>query len=280
MQEEGMRVSSCCFVAFLLLAPGCGSVTEPGAVGVDRPQFLLVSSDEVDKVAEQSYRQVLDEAQKKGALDRDPAQVQRIRMLVSRLIPQTSAFRDDAPGWAWEAHLLTSKEVNAWCMPGGKIAVYTGLIEQVRPTDDELAAVMGHEIAHALREHSRERLSWAMAQQLGLNLVGTVANVPKTALDLAPVLLDVTVNLPYSRTQEREADRVGVELAARAGYDPHAAVALWQKMEKLGGPQPPKLLATHPSPQDRMRDLQAYAEKVMPLYVAARSGAGVGASKQ
>jgi len=259
-----------CIVLGLLLA-GCASVTEPGAVGVKRPQFLLVSSEQVNQSAEQSYRQVLAEAQQQGALDRDPAQVRRVRTIVGRLIPQTAAFRKDAPGWPWEAHVITSKEVNAWAMPGGKIAVYSGLIERLQPTDDELAAVLGHEIGHALREHGRERVSMALAEQLALDVVGSVANVPTAARNLAPIVLDVTVNLPHSRGQESEADRIGIELAARAGYDPHAAISLWEKMEQLGGSQPPKFLSTHPPHQDRIKELREYAEKLTPLYLAARS---------
>jgi predicted Zn-dependent protease len=259
------------FIAFILgiFLVACGTATEPGAVGLERRQLLLVSSEEVNQSAEQAYRQVLAEARAKGALDRDPAQVQRVRTLIGRLVPQTAAFRKDAPGWPWEAHVLTSSEVNAWCMPGGKIAVYSGLIDKLQPTDAELAAVIGHEVGHALREHSRERVSMALAEQLGLNVVASVANLPATARDLAPMVLDVTVNLPHSRGQEQEADRIGVELAARAGYDPHAAISLWEKMEKLGGAQPPKFLSTHPPHKDRIKDLREYAEKVTPLYQAA-----------
>jgi Zn-dependent protease with chaperone function len=268
-----------CLVILAALLAGCGTTTEPGSVGVKRPQFLLVPSEEVNQSASKAYQQVLAQAQKQGALDRDAAQVRRIRTIVARLIPQTAAFRQDAPGWQWEVHVLSSSEVNAWCMPGGKIAVYTGLIDALRPTDDELAAVIGHEMGHALREHSRERVSAALAEQLALNVASAVADIPPVARDLAPLVLDVTVNLPYSRRQETEADRVGVELAARAAYDPRAAIVLWEKMQKAGGAQPPKLLATHPSPEERMRDLRAYAEKVMPLYVAAASGGSPSAGK-
>jgi predicted Zn-dependent protease len=154
-------------------------------------------------------------------------------------------------------------------MPGGKIAVYTGLIQQLQPSDAELAAVLGHEIGHALREHSRERVSMALAEQIGLDVVASAANLPPIAQNLAPLVLDVTVNLPHSRGQEQEADRIGVELAARAGYDPHAAISLWEKMAKIGGKRPPKLLSTHPAPEERLNDLREYAEKVMPLYQAA-----------
>jgi predicted Zn-dependent protease len=265
-----MRILGFCVVAIAAVLAGCGTATEPGAVGIQRPQLLLVSSEQVNQSAEEAYRQVLAQALKQGALDRNPAQVRQVKAIVGRLILQTAAFRKDAPGWDWETHVLSSSEVNAWCMPGGKIAVYTGLIERLQPADDELAAVLGHEMGHALREHGRERMSLALAEQLALDTVGAVAKVPRPALDLAPTLLDLTLNLPYSRTQEAEADRVGVELAARAGYDPRAAIALWEKMRRLGGSQPPKFLSTHPSPEDRIKDLSIYAEKLMPLYLAAK----------
>jgi predicted Zn-dependent protease len=260
---------------------GCQSVdtTKSTAVGVDRQQRFLVSSEQVNASAEKAYADVLAEAKKQNALDKDAAQVQRVKTIVDRLIPQTAAFREDAPKWKWETHVLSSKEVNAWCMPGGKIAVYTGFIDQVKPSDDELAAVIGHEVGHALREHGREQASNAMAQQVALGVIGAVANVPSAALDLAPTVLDVTFNLPHSRTDETEADRIGVELAARAGYDPHAAISLWEKMQKLGGSQPPQFLSTHPSNESRTNDLRAYAEKVMPLYQSAKAGGSSTAGK-
>src|SRR5437870_4667768 len=217
---------------------GCQTVdtTKSTAVGVDRHQRFLVSSEQINASAEKAYADVLAEAKKQNALDRDAAQVQRVKTIVGRLIPQTGAFRDDAPKWKWETHVLSSKEVNAWCMPGGKIAVYTGFIEQVKPSDDELAAVIGHEIGHALREHGRERASEQAVEQLGVQVLGALTGVN---VNLAQTIADVTISLPHSRTQETEADRIGVELAARAGYDPRAAASLWQKMEKLGGSQPP-----------------------------------------
>jgi predicted Zn-dependent protease len=251
---------------------GCETVetTKAGTVGVDRKQHMAVSSEEVNASSEKAYHQVLAEAQKQGALDRDAAALQRVKAIASRLIPATAAFRADAPGWKWEVHVLSSKEVNAWCMPGGKIAVYTGLIEQLKPSDDELAAVMGHEIAHALREHGRERASQAMTQQVAVGVIGAIAGIPQGAMDLAPLVLDVTFNLPHSRGQEQEADRIGVELGARAGYNPHAAVSLWEKMGKLAGSQPPQFLSTHPSNETRLSDLRSYAERVMPLYQTAK----------
>ena len=246
------------------------STTQPGAVGVERKQNMLVSSEQVNQSAAKAYQQVLSEAQAKGQLNRDPALLARVRAVAQRLIPQTGAFRNDAPGWKWEVNVITSKDVNAWCMPGGKIAVYTGLAETLRITDEELAAVMGHEIAHALREHGRERASQAMAQGIGIAVVGAALGLGGGAQDLSQLVLDLTFNLPNSRTDEVEADRIGVELAARAGYDPRAAVTLWEKMNKAGGSRGPNFLSTHPSPANRMADLKVYADRVMPLYQSAR----------
>ena len=244
--------------------------TQPGAVGVERQQSMLLSSAQVDKSAVQAYQQEIKKAAGKNALDRDAAQVARVKSIAQRLIPATAAFRPDAPRWAWEVHVVTSGDVNAWCMPGGKMAVYTGLIDKLKITDDEMAAVMGHEIAHALREHGRERASQAAAQSIALSVGGALLGLGNSSVQLAQIITDVTFNLPNSREHEIEADRIGVELAARAGYDPHAAVTLWQKMGQVGGAAPPQFLSTHPSPQNRQKDLTAYAARVMPLYEAAR----------
>ena len=257
----------------LALLCACQSVqtTEGGLVGVERRQSMstLVSSAQMDRSAAEAYAQVLADARKKNQLNQDAAQVARVRAIANRLIPSTTAFRPDAPGWQWEVNVITSQEVNAWCMPGGKIAVYTGLVSQLKLTDDELAAVMGHEIGHALREHGRERASEQMTEQLGVQVLSVLTGV-NLQTQLTDVILNVTFSLPHSRTQETEADRIGVELAARSGYDPRAAVSLWQKMGRLGGGKPPEWLSTHPSDQTRTRDVQSYAERVMPLYDASR----------
>jgi predicted Zn-dependent protease len=249
---------------------GCQSVqtTQPGTVGVERKQRMLVSSEQMNEAAADAYKKVLEQAKAKGALNKDPAQVERVKRVTTRLTPTTGAFRADAPKWAWEINVLDSPEVNAWCMPGGKIAVYSGLIAKINPSDDELANVLGHEIAHALREHSREQASQQAAQGVVLGVLGAAAGLSDTTQQLGQVLLDVTFNLPHSRQDETEADRIGVELAARAGYDPHAAVSLWEKMMKMGGGQPPQILSTHPSNESRINDLKAYSEKVAPLYQA------------
>ena len=254
------------------LTAGCQSVetTKAGAVGVDREQRMMISSEQMNAGAEKAYGEMMAEAKAKGVLNRDPAQVARVQAIAKRLIPQTASFRPDAPAWKWEVNVISAKDVNAWAMPGGKMAVYSGLIQQLNASDDELAAVMGHEIAHALREHGRERASQAMAQSMGLAVLGAVTGISGRALDLSQLALDVTLNLPNSRTHETESDRIGVELAARAGYDPRAAVSLWEKMHKLGGGQPPQFLSTHPSHDSRIADLREYAAKVMPLYQSAK----------
>ena len=261
---------------------GCETVdtTKSGAVGVERHQRMAVSSEEVNAGAQKAYAQMMAEAQKKGALDRDAAQVARVKTIVSKLVPQTAVFRDDATKWPWEVHVITLDEVNAWCMPAGKMAIYTGLINKLGATDDEIAAVMGHEIAHALREHSREQMSQAVLTQAGIGIAGALFGIGDLGQNVAGMVADVTIMKPKSRGMETEADRIGVELAARAGYNPQAAVALWQKMEKLAGGQPPKWLSTHPPHGDRIADLQNYAQKVMPLYAAAKGGsAAVGGTK-
>lgn len=257
------------------LAGGCQTVetTQPGAVGVTRQQHMAVSADEVNASAKQEYAQMMAEAKKKNALDRNAAQVERVRHIVNRLIPQTTVFRPDAAKWPWEVHVISTDEVNAWCMPQGKMAMYTGLLDKLQPTDDELAAVMGHEIAHALREHTREQISQQMGTQAVLGIAGALFGLSDTAENLGGMVANVTLTLPKSRTDETEADRIGVELAARAGYNPHAAVSLWEKMAKLPGGAPPQFLSTHPSTESRIADLKKYADKVMPLYVAAKGGA-------
>lgn len=245
--------------------------TSGGVVGVDRKQRMLVSSEQVEQAAALAYEAELKKARENGTLNRDQRALARVRNIAARLIPHTRVFRDDAPAWNWEINVQTSKELNAYCMPGGKIMVYTGLIDRLALKDDELSAVIGHEIAHALREHSRERVSRAYAQQLALIGVAAVAGVGQNVLELANMVATVTFQLPHSREQEAEADRIGLELMARAAYDPRAAVNVWKKMmqaQKDGGP--PEFLSTHPSGESRIRDLEQALPRVMPLYAAAR----------
>ncbi len=263
------------------LLSGCQTVetTQAGAVGVDRDQRMMVSSEDVQASSTKQYSQMMAEAKKKGVLDRNPAQVQRVQAITKKLVSQVGAFRADAAKWPWEIHVVSLDEVNAWAMPGGKMAIYTGLIEKLQATDDEIAAVMGHEISHSLREHARERISRQMGTQMAVGIAGALFGIGELGQSLGGMVADVTLNLPNSRTHEVEADRIGVELAARAGYDPRAAISLWEKMAKgSSGGQPPKWLSTHPSHEDRISDLRVYAAKVMPLYQAAKGG-GASAGK-
>ena len=266
-----MRIRSLLVVGAALLAAACQTVqtTQPGAVGVDRKQHMLVSEQEIEKGADVAYQQELDKAKQKGALNTDRETYQRVQNVTRRLIPQTGTFRPDAPRWQWEVNVQKTDEVNAYCMPGGKIMVYTGLIQQLHATDAELAAVIGHEIAHALREHSRERISRAYAEQLALAGIAVATGASEATMQLASQVSAVTFQLPHSREQEAEADRIGLELMARAGYDPSSAVTLWQKMGKLSSGGPPEFLSTHPSGESRIRDLQALVPRVTPLYQAA-----------
>ena len=268
------------FVVFLLplaLANGCAttSTTSSGTVGVDREQTMLVSSAEVNRSAEKAYAQTIQEARAKNQLNRDPGQLQRVRQIAGRLIPATATFRPDAPGWRWETNVISSNDLNAWCMPGGKMAVYTGLIDTLGLNDDELAAVMGHEIAHALREHGREKVGQAAGVDLAATIGGVIgafygvdASVGKGIVGAAGELAFMR---PNSRGMEQEADRIGVELAARAGFDPYAAISLWEKMARASGSSTPQWLSTHPSHESRLSDLRVYADRVLPLYKAART---------
>ncbi|UYO92279.1 M48 family metallopeptidase [Pollutimonas sp. M17] len=254
----------------LTLLGACAAVqtTDTGTVGVERKQYMssMVSEAALEQEAAQQYSSLISQARSQGAVDTNAAQTARVKAISQKLIRQVGVFRPDAANWKWEVHVLNSDDVNAWCMPGGKIAVYTGLINQVKPTDAELAAVIGHEMAHALREHAREQVSQQMVTNMGLSVLSAVTGAGATA-DLGSALSEVMFTLPNSRTHEAEADRIGVELAARAGYDPRAAVTLWQKMGALSqGSAPPEFLSTHPSASSRSADLTEAANKVMPLY--------------
>ena len=252
-----------------VLATACAQVqtTQSGLIGVDRTQTMstLVSEAELNQQAVTEYRQILAQAKAQGALDASAAQTQRVQTISRRLIAQVGTFRPDALQWNWEIHVLKSSDVNAWCMPGGKIAVYTGLLDQIKPTDAELAAVLGHEIAHALREHARERVSQQMATNIGLSVLSAITG-SQAVSNLGSSLTQVMFTLPNSRANETEADRMGVELAARAGYDPRAAITLWQKMGRASGGGQPEILSTHPSSQSRIADLTQASQVVLPLY--------------
>lgn len=251
--------------------PGCQSTTAGGAVGADRQQLLLVSSAELDRMAVQAYTKLQADSAKKGTLNTDAALTRRVRAIAARITPQTRAFRADAPGWKWEVNTITSDELNAFCMPGGKIMFYSGLVKKLNLSDAEIAVVMGHEIAHALREHSREQVSQAIAAQTTIGISAALLGLGDGAASLANTAYDALIATRFSRSDEREADRIGLELSARAGYDPRAGVTLWQKMLKAGGGNsPPEFLSTHPAETSRIREIEALLPTVLPLYNAAR----------
>lgn len=260
------KILLCCFVVKAFWFCGCASTTESGAVGAHRKQLLLVPNNIIESSAKQSYAQVISQARAKGTLNKNPLQTQRVRQIANKLIPQTKIFRAEAVSWNWEVNVITSNEVNAWCMPGGKIAFYSGIIEKLNLTDGEIAAIMGHEIAHALREHGRERVSEALMLQMGLKALSDSKAVEQNKIPIAAVASTLLISLPNSRQQETEADEIGLELMARAGYDPRESVSLWTKMQTQSGLKPPEFLSTHPSDSTRIRNLESMIPQVASFY--------------
>lgn len=231
----------------------------------------LVPAEELENAATQEYAKLLADARAKGALA--PAgypQLQRLRNIAARLIPQSAQWNDRARQWNWQVNLLGSKELNAFCMPGGKIAFYSGILEQLQLSDDEAAMIMGHEMAHALREHARARIAKSQGTSMGLSALSQLFGLGQLG-DMAANVGTQLLTLRYSREDESDADLVGLELAARAGYNPQASVSLWEKMARAGGGAGgPNFLSTHPSGPQRIQQLQANVPKVMGLYQRAR----------
>jgi len=253
----------------LLLA--CANTTRSGAVGVARSQFMVVSSAEVDRLSAISYNEQNQKAKEKSILVSSGPAYDRLKAISNRLIQQTSIFRDDTRDWNWQLTLINAPTLNATCAPGGKITFYTGLVEQLNLTDDEIAAIMGHEIAHALREHGRERLSQAMAQSAVTNIALAAAGSYGSAISAANQAAQYILVLPNSRQNESEADAIGLELAARAGYNPQAAISVWKKMIRAtDGKASPEFLSTHPSGETRIEQLTVLMPAVEPLYLKAQ----------
>ena len=260
-----MLVSACLLVA-------CTSTSRPGVVGVERSQFMMISAAQIDRISASSFEQQAKAAQKKNILITSGPQYERLKTIANRLIPQTAVFRDDTHAWNWGLQLIDSPMVNATCAPGGRITFYSGIINKLNLTDDEIAAIMGHEIAHAVREHGRERVSQALAQNVFSNVaLATAGPGSAKSIDAANQIMQYVLVLPNSRQNEKEADAIGLEIAARGGYDPRAAITLWEKMSKESkGKNPPEFLSTHPSNQNRIKELSALMPRVMPLYEAAK----------
>ncbi len=249
------------FLVCLALIVGCA--TSP----TGRRQLMLVSEDSAINASRQAYVEMLKPYEQKGRVDNDPALKDRVYRITERLIAQAIIMRPDTKNWEWSIKVIDDpKTVNAWAMAGGKMAVYSGLVIQLKTTDDELAQVLGHEIAHALANHSAEKMSVAMASTIGVAAVGVAAENKGLALTGAALAAALAVQRPNSRAAESEADQIGIELAAKAGYDPRAAITLWQKMAKVGGGGPPEFLSTHPSPENREKKLAAFVPEMMPYY--------------
>ncbi len=250
---------------------GCQSTTAGGATDSSRSQLLLISSADVNEGAAVAYKKELSKARSARALNTNATYTRRVKNISKRLIAQVGVFRPDALKWNWEVNVLNSNEVNAYCMPGGKIAVYTGIIKQLNLTDDELAAVIGHEISHALREHSREQISQQIATEQTISIASSLAGLSSSSKSMVGKASELVLTLPFSRTMESEADVMGMELMARAGYNPEAAINIWKKMAKLGGGSSPEFLSTHPSDTSRIANLESQLPKVMPLYEASKT---------
>ena len=243
---------------------------QPQGVDVRKSRLLLLPQSTVENSAGQQYAQLMRSAAQQGALNTDRQQIERLREIARRLIPPAARFNPDAQRWRWEVNLINSKTVNAFCMPGGKIAFYSGIISALRLTDDEVAMVMGHEIAHALLEHGRARMSEQVLKNVGVSVAAALLNLGQMSASMLSKAADLAVSLPFSRQHETDADLVGMELAARAGFDPRAAANVWRKMSQLAGGQPPQFLSTHPANATRIREIEANLPRVMPLYEAAR----------
>jgi Zn-dependent protease with chaperone function len=247
-------------------APGSALAREGVDVGAPSRTAGLVPADQLEQAAAGQYRQMLQEARAKRALAPDDhPQVVRLRTIAQRIIPLSNEWNPRARNWQWEINLIGSQQINAFCMPGGKIAFYWGILEKLQLDDDEVAMIMGHEAAHALREHARERLAKTTltrgALEIGAALFG-LGDLGRMAAGLGEQL----VTLRFSREDETEADLVGLELSARSGHDPRAGVSLWQKMSQASGGAPPVWLSTHPSGTDRIRHIEANIPKVAGLY--------------
>jgi predicted Zn-dependent protease len=232
-----------------------------------RRQLMIVSENRAIAASKQAYVEMMKPYEQKGKVDNDPALKDRVYRITGRLIAQAIIWRPETKNWDWDIKVIDDpKTVNAWAMAGGKMAVYTGLVTQLKATDDELAQVLGHEIGHALANHSAEKMSVAMASSIGVVAVGVASDRKGLALTGAALAAALAVQKPNSRAAESEADRIGIELAAKAGYDPRAAITLWQKMAQVGGKGPPQFLSTHPSPENREAKLSEYVPEMMPYY--------------
>lgn len=232
----------------------CGCATSP----TGRSQLMLVSPESAIVESRKAYISTVGEFSKEDKLSNDPALAKRVATITGRLVTIAIQKFPASANWEWSVAIVDDpKVINAWCMAGGRMAVYTGLFTKLKLTDAEFAQIMGHEISHALSNHTAEQMSRAMATTLGVVAIGAMSDRPMVAMGGAAMAAKVALDLPNSRTAENEADQIGMELAVLAGYDPDAAVTLWQKMAAQGGSNPPRFLSTHPAPGNRQETLSA-----------------------
>jgi predicted Zn-dependent protease len=254
-------------LAVTVLVASCQNAPVTG-----RKQLMLVPESQAIQASTQAYAQVLAPIQQQGKLNDDAAMKGRVDKITARLVAQAIKYRPETENWDWQVAVIDdSNTLNAWCMAGGKMAIYSGIITRLNLSDDEIAQVMGHEIAHALAKHTAERMSTALASQaalqIGAMLLGNNSATSQMALQAAAAATTVGVQLPNSREQESEADRIGIELAAKAGYDPHAAPKLWEKMlQATGSKGQSDFLSTHPQSEKRQAALSALIPQMMPYY--------------
>jgi predicted Zn-dependent protease len=258
-----MLVRLSALLVLLLSLVGCATNPVTG-----RTQFMIVSEKQAISASSEAYVKMLAPLDEKGKIDSDPALAARVNRITARLIAQAVIFRPETKDWEWRVRVIDDPEtVNAFCMAGGKMAIYSGLILKLETTDDELAQVMGHEIAHALSAHTAEKMSVALATDLAVTGYAISRDEPGIALAGASLAAALAIKLPNSRTAETEADVIGIELAARAGYHPQAAVSLWQKMAKTSGNGSEfDFFSTHPAPDKRIQKLTRLVPKMMPYY--------------
>ena len=254
-----------CTTILLLTLTILGCATNPVT---GRSQFLLVSEEKAISASKDAYVQMLAPLDEKGKIDSDPEMTARVHRITALLIAQAIKFRPETKDWDWRVKVIDDPEtVNAFCMAGGKMAMYSGLIIKLNATDDEIAQVMGHEIAHALSAHTAEQMSIAMATGLAATAFAVTSDEPGVALAGASLAAALAIKLPNSRVAETESDEIGIQLAARAGFNPNAAVSLWQKMAKNSGSEGEfDFFSTHPAPEKRIKNLRKLVPKMMPYY--------------
>ena len=260
-----------------LLAPALLAVVL-GACAVSptgRRQLALVSEDSAIVASAEAYAMQIGELREAGkVLPESSSAARRVEAITGRLVAQAIEMRPATADWEWSTEVIDDPElVNAWCMAGGRMAVYTGLLQKLDPTDDELAQVLAHEISHALANHTAERMSVAIATNAGVALAGVLSEDSQAAMSTAAIAAALAIQMPNSRTAESEADEIGIEIAAKAGYNPNAAISLWQKMAAVSGSGPPQFLSTHPSPANRQQRLAELAPQMMGYYEQARRNA-------